>query len=458
MFDRIQLRRREMLATTTFSLGGLAVAASTPRRGWAASGSSGTSRTHHAPTAKRVVFLFMHGGPSHVDTFDYKPLLARDDGKPLPFELPAQINAKPTLMNGPWKFSQHGDSGLWGSDLLPEMNKRLDSLCVVRSMHTRGQSHGQAVGMVNTGSDNFVRPSVGAWISYALGSGHPDLPAHVAIGPATAHGGPRNYGAAFLPAKHQATAVGKNGSLGSGKIEFLEAADDFQFDLVNGLNRRHLDRIGQDREVAGAIEAVELARRMRTSAPAVMDLNAETQTTKTAYGIGEKATESFGKSCLMARRLLEAGVRFVTVSSGQVWDQHGNLEKGHGKNALATDRPIAALIDDLKQRGLWEDTLLVWGGEFGRTPVVQGSNGRDHNPQGFTMLLGGGGIRPGITYGETDEYGYHAVRDRVHMHDLHATMLHALGIDHERLTFPYAGRDFRLTDVHGRVVNDILKT
>lgn len=457
MFERTYLSRRDMLATTSFALGGLAVSASSPKSVWAGSGTNTSSPAHHTSKAKRVIFLFMHGGPSHVDTFDYKPLLARDDGKPLPFELPPKISAKPTLMNGPWGFSQHGEAGLWGSDLLPEMNKRLDSLCVIRSMHTRGQSHGQAVGMVNTGSDNFVRPSVGAWISYALGSGHPDLPAHVAIGPATAHGGPRNYGAAFLPAKHQATSVGKNGSMGSGKIQYLEAADDYQFDLVNGLNRHHLERIGHDREVMGAIEAVDLAKRMRASAPHVMDLNAETQATKMAYGIDEKATESFGKSCLMARRLLEAGVRFVSVSSGQVWDQHGNLEKGHNKNALATDRPIAALIDDLKQRGLWEDTLLVWGGEFGRTPVVQGSNGRDHNPQGFTMLMGGGGIRPGIAYGETDEYGYHAVRDRVHVHDLHATMLHVLGIDHERLTFPYAGRDFRLTDVHGRVVKEILE-
>lgn len=452
------LLRRDMMATTAFSIGALSVSASTPRTTCADQSSNPvvTTGLHHPARAKRVIFLFMHGGPSHVDTFDYKPLLDRDDGKPLPFALPAAIDAKPTLMKGPWKFAQHGQSGLWGSDLLPEMNRHLDSLCVIRSMHTRGQSHGQAVGMVNTGSDNFVRPSLGAWISYGLGSGHPDLPAHVAIGPATAHGGPRNYGAAFLPAKHQATVIGKNGRPGSGTIEYLESADEFQFDLVNQLNRQHLHQLGGDREVEGAIEAVDLARRMRATAPTVMDLDAESATTQKAYGIGEKATDAYGRGCLMARRLVEAGVRFVSVSSGQVWDQHGNLEKGHAKNGLATDRPIAALIADLKQRGLWEDTLIVWGGEFGRTPVVQGSNGRDHNPQGFTTLLGGGGVRPGIAYGETDEYGYHAVRDRVHMHDLHATILHLLGIDHERLTFPYAGRDFRLTDVHGRVLGDLI--
>ncbi len=447
------LSRRDVLTTTAFTIGSLAVTASSPRRTWAEPLATGL---HHPPRAKRVIFLFMHGGPSHVDTFDYKPLLIRDDGKPLPFALPAQIDAKPTLMKGPWKFSQHGEAGLWGSELLPEMNRHLDSLCVIRSLHTRGQSHGQAVGMVNTGSDNFVRPSVGAWISYALGSAHPDLPAHISIGPATAHGGPRNYGAAFLPAKHQASVLGKNGSLGSGKIAYLEDAPAHQFDLVNQLNQLHLRRIGAEAEIEGAIEAMDLARRMQGTAPEVMNLSQETEATQKAYGIDEKATQGYGRSCLMARRLVEAGVRFVSVSSGQVWDQHGNLKDGHEKNALATDRPIAALIADLKQRGLWDDTLIVWGGEFGRTPVVQGSNGRDHNPQGFTMVLGGGGVRGGITYGETDEYGYHAVRDRVHMHDLHATMLHAMGIDHERLTYPYAGRDFRLTDVHGHVVKDVL--
>ncbi|MGB7329490.1 MAG: DUF1501 domain-containing protein [Rubripirellula sp.] len=459
MFALNRIGRRELMTSTAMTLGSLAVTASSPNVTWAGgtSETGGASRLHHRPRAKRVIFLFMHGGPSHVDTFDYKPRLAREDGKALPFALPTQqIDAKPTIMKGPWNFSQHGEAGLWGSDLLPEMCRHLDSLCVVRSMHTRGQSHGQAVGMVNTGSDNFVRPSVGAWISYALGSAHPDLPAHVAIGPATAHGGPRNYGAAFLPAKHQATAIGKNGSLGTGKVAYLEDSQSHQFDLVNQLNHRHAARIGHDREVEGAIEAVDLARRMRGTAPEIMDLSAETAATKKRYGIGEKATDQYGRSCLMARRLVESGVRFVSVSSGQVWDQHGGLKAGHSKNALATDRPIAGLIADLKARGLWDDTLIVWGGEFGRTPVVQGKDGRDHNPQGFSMVLGGGGVRGGITYGETDEYGYYAAIDRVHMHDLHATILHLLGVDHERLTYPYAGRDFRLTDVHGRVVKNIM--
>ena len=453
MLQLKSLPRRDLLTSIAWMTGALAIKCSSPSSVWADANTG--SVLHHRPRAKRVIFLFMHGGPSHVDTFDYKPTLASQDGKPLPFDLPSQLDAMPTLMNGPWKFSQHGQSGLWGSELLPEMNKHLDSLCVVRSMHTQGQSHGQAVGMVNTGSDNFVRPSVGAWISYALGSAHPSLPAHVSIGPATAHGGPRNYGAAFLPAKHQATAIGKNGSMGAGKIAYLDDAPEHQFDWVNRLNHRHADRVGNDQEIEGAIEAIDLARRMRGSAPEVMDLSRETATTLKQYGIGEKATDAYGKSCLMARRLVESGVRFVSVSSGQVWDQHGGLKAGHSTNALATDLPIAGLITDLKQRGMWDDTLIVWGGEFGRTPVVQGKDGRDHNPQGFTMLLGGGGVRGGITYGETDEFGYHAVTDRVHMHDLHATMLHLLGIDHERLTYPYAGRDFRLTDVHGRVVREL---
>ncbi|WP_345326938.1 DUF1501 domain-containing protein [Novipirellula rosea] len=416
---------------------------------------------HVPPQIKRVIFLFMHGGPSHIDTFDYKPMLAKQDGKPLPFALPPNIDAAPTLMNGPWKFKKRGESGLWVSDLLPHMASEIDSMCVIRSMHTKGQSHGQAVGMVNTGSDNLVRPSVGAWISYALGSGHPDLPAHVAISPATAHGGPRNYGAAFLPAMHQATVIGRNGRFGDGKIPFLDSREDEaslrdRFDLIQAMNQRHLARSGADREIEGAIEAVDLASRMRNAAPEVMNLNNESAATLRDYGIGEKTTDSYGRGCLLARRLAEAGVRFISVSSGQVWDQHGNLKDGHNKNAAATDLPVAALIRDLKRRGLWDETLVVWGGEFGRTPVVQGKNGRDHNPQGFTMVLSGGGVKSGFAYGETDDFGYYARTNRVHMHDLHATLLHLLGIDHTRLTYPYAGRDFRLTDVAGRVVEEIL--
>lgn len=453
------LDRRRFGTVSSFALGSLAISAFAPNRRIVAAPAVDVSDV--APQVKRVIFLFQHGGPSHVDTFDYKPMLAKHDGEDLPFALPPNLDAVPKLLNGPWKFHQRGQSGLWVSDLLPHMAGQADSLCVIRSMHTKGQSHGQAVGMVNTGSDNLVRPSIGAWISYALGSDHPDLPAHVAIAPATAHGGPRNYGAAFLPAMHQATVIGSNGKFGDGKIPYLDGpvsgdAIAKRFDLIQRLNQNHLDQSGPDREIEGAIEAVDLASRMRLAAPEVFDLDRESAATHKAYGITEKKTESYGRGCLLARRLAEAGVRFITVSSGQVWDQHSKLVEGHTKNAAATDLPIAALIADLKQRGLWEDTLIVWGGEFGRTPVVQGSNGRDHNPQGFSMVLGGGGVRGGFAYGETDDFGYYARRDRVHMHDLHATILHLLGIDHQRLTYRYAGRDFRLTDVHGDVVKGIL--
>ncbi len=459
MLKNTNLSRRQFGTVSSFALGSLAVSAFAPARQIFAS--PAVTQPHVPPRIKRVIFLFMHGGPSHVDTFDYKPLLARDDGKELPFALPPNIDAVPKLLNGPWKFQQRGDSGLWVSDLLPHMAQQADDLCVIRSMHTRGQSHGQAVGMINTGSDNLVRPSVGAWISYALGSGHPDLPAHVAISPATAHGGPRNYGAAFLPAMHQATVVGSNGNFGDGKIANLDGPVGGEtikqrFQLIQRLNRRHLTASGPDREIEGAIEAVDLASRMRLAAPEVFDLERETAATHRAYGIGEGVTNSFGRGCLLARRLAEAGVRFITVSSGQVWDQHSNLIDGHNKNAAKTDKPIANLIQDLKHRGMWDDTLIVWGGEFGRTPVVQGKNGRDHNPQGFTIVLGGGGVKRGFAYGQTDDYGYFARQDRVHMHDLHATILHLMGVDHKQLTYRYAGRDFRLTDVYGDVVKGIL--
>lgn len=416
---------------------------------------------HHVPRAKRVIFLFMHGGPSHVDTFDYKPRLQADDGKDMPFDSAANTDAKRKLLGSPWKFAQHGECGQWVSELLPETAKLVDDLCVIRSLHSRGQSHGQAVCMVHTGSDSLVRPSMGSWISYGLGTENENLPSFVSISPPSVHGGPRNYGSAFLPAIHQATIVGRAGNLGSGKIRYLNGSlsseeQRRQLDLMQSMNRDHLSRAHQDAQIEGAIEAAELAFRMQREVPDVMDFDKESAATKALYGIGDKETDNFGRQCLLARRLSEAGVRFVQVSTGNVWDQHGNLKAGHEKNARQTDKPIAGLLRDLKSRGLLEDTLVIWGGEFGRTPTVQGSNGRDHNPQGYTMWLAGGGVKGGMAHGNTDEFGYHAAEDRVHMHDLHATILHLLGIDHERLTYRYAGRDFRLTDVYGRVVTQIL--
>ncbi len=417
---------------------------------------------HHPARVRRVIFLFMHGGPSQVDTFDYKPQLQVADGKALPFEAPPNIDAKPVLLKSPWKFARHGESGLWVSELFPQVAKKVDELCIIRSMHSRGQSHGQAVSMIHTGSDNLVRPSLGAWVSYGLGAENPNLPAFVAIAPSSGHGGPRNYGSAFLPAEHQGSTIGRQGKLGDATIEHLMSLDtdsnraDRRLALIQSLNREHLARIGHDGQVAGMIETYELAKRMQIAAPEVLDIESETQATRELYGIGQKQTDNFGRQCLLGRRLLEAGVRFVELSTGNVWDQHGGLRAGHTANALATDQPVAGLLTDLRQRGMLDDTLVVWGGEFGRTPTVQGSDGRDHNPQGFTVWLAGGGLHTGLAYGETDEFGYYAQVNRVHVHDLHATILHLLGLDHTRLTYRYAGRDFRLTDVYGRVVDDIL--
>lgn len=424
---------------------------------------AGSPRLHpHVPArAKRVIFLFMHGGPSQVDTFDYKPELQARDGQALPFDAAPNIDAKPVLMKSPWKFAQYGESGRWVSELLPYTARMADELCVVHSVHSRGQSHGQAVSMLHTGSDNLVRPSVGAWVSYGLGPISPNLPAFVSIAPASGHGGPRNYGAAFLPAEHQATPIGRQGKLGEAQVENLKplmpsVEQRRQLDLVQSLNKDHLAFAGRDPQLQGTMESYELAFRMQLAAPEVLDLSRETQATQELYGIHKKETENFGRQCLLARRMVEAGVRYIELSTGNVWDQHGDLKNGHEKNSLATDQPIAGLLADLKQRGLLEETLVVWTGEFGRTPIAQGSNGRDHNPQGFTAWLAGGGAKPGITYGATDDFGYYAVKDRVHMHDLHATMLHLMGLEHTKLTYRYAGRDFRLTDIYGEIVNGII--
>tara|TARA_R110002096_G_scaffold163992_3_gene331635 strand:- start:5470 stop:6810 length:1341 start_codon:yes stop_codon:yes gene_type:complete len=420
---------------------------------------------HHAPRAKRVIFLFMHGGPSQVDTFDYKPKLQERDGQRLPYapakNLDPSATAQAKLLGSPWKFSRHGESGLWVSDLFPNVAKLTDDLCVIRSMQSKGQSHGQAVCMLHTGTDNFVRPSVGAWVSYGLGTENENLPSFVSISPSATHGGPRNYGPAFLPAEHQATTIGRNGKLDqSASFRFLSSKSgaDIQtkkLAFLQAMNRQHFERT-QHGPVEGMIQSMELAFRMQSSAPSVIDTKDEPEHIRDLYGIGTKETDNYGRQCLLARRFAEAGVRYIQVSTPNVWDQHGNLKGGHAKNSLAVDKPIAGLLTDLKQRGMLEDTLVVWGGEFGRTPIVQGSNGRDHNPQGFTMWMAGGGVKGGLAWGETDEFGYYAVKDKVHMHDLHATILHLLGIDHLQLTYRYAGRDFRLTDVYGDVVNGIL--
>ena len=424
-------------------------------------------RPHFPARAKRVIFLLMKGGPSQVDTFDPKPLLDRDHGKPPPFALPRVKFAQTgNLLKSPWKCKPYGQSGLPVSDLFPHVAKHVDDLCVIRSMHGTNPAHGGALLKLHTGSDTFVRPSLGSWISYGLGTENSDLPAFLTICPTLAHGGVNNWGSAFLPAHCQGTPLG-NASIPADQavvrhIRSKSLTPDLQraqLDLVAQMNQSHLESTGENAALEARINSFELAYRMQSTLPDLQDISGETEATRKMYGLDDPVTANFGRQCLMARRFAERGVRFVQVthSDGFVqWDQHGDLLKGHTKNAAEVDKPIAGLLADLKSRGLLDDTLVIWGGEFGRTPVAQGTDGRDHNPHGFTMWLAGGGSKPGTAYGATDDYGYYAAVDKVHIHDLHATILHLLGLDHLRLTYRYAGRDFRLTDVAGEVVKGVM--
>jgi hypothetical protein len=456
------MTRREMLQASGAGFGYLALRGLAAEAAAEARGPLAPRAGHHAAKAKRIIFLFMHGGPSQVDTFDYKPRLARDGGKELPFAPAKGTTVSRTLMASPWKFARHGASGAWVSELFPEVARHVDELCFLSGMHTEGQSHGQAVLKLHTGAPNLTRPSLGSWVVYGLGTENKSLPGFVTICPTRGHGGALNYGNAFLPAVYQGTALGSASTPASGaRIRHIAndrrtpAQQRRQLDLLQAMNRAHQERARDDR-LEGVIESYELAFRMQAAVPKLTDLSGETRATKALYGVDRRPTDDFGRQCLLARRFAEAGVRFIQVSHSFKWDQHGNLKKGHEANAGEVDKPIAGLLTDLKARGLLKDTLVLWGGEFGRTPVVQGKDGRDHNPQGFTMWLAGGGVRGGLTHGATDEFGYYAVRDKVHMHDLHATLLHLLGLDHEKLTYRYAGRDFRLTDVYGRVVREVL--
>ncbi len=427
---------------------------------------SAAKQPHFAPRAKRVIFLFMKGGPSHMDTFDPKPLLDRDDGKPFPGAKPrVQFAATGELLKSPWKFQNYGQSGLPVSELFPHVAQCIDDLCILRSCHGTNPAHGGALLKLHTGSDNFVRPSMGAWVNYGLGSENQNLPGFITICPTLAHGGVNNWGAAFLPAWTQGTPIG-NAAVPSDKAlvrhiipRLAPGEQRQQLDLISAMNRDHLAQTGPNQALEGRLNSFELAFRMQMAMPEAQDLSRETEATKQLYGLDDKVTENFGRQCLMARRFAERGVRFIQVthSDGDVqWDQHGNLRKGHTKNAAEVDRPIAGLLKDLKARGLLRDTLVLWGGEFGRTPAAQGGrDGRDHNPEGFTMWLAGGGVKPGIAYGATDDYGWFAAENKIHIHDLHATLLALLGMDHEHLTYRHAGRDFRLTDVEGHVVRDI---
>ncbi|HND52404.1 MAG TPA: DUF1501 domain-containing protein [Pirellulaceae bacterium] len=419
--------------------------------------------THFAPRAKRIIFLFMWGGPSHVDLFDPKPKLNELAGKPLSGKsVGSDRDQLGTLLGTPFKFAQHGESGVWMSELFPHLARQADRLCVVRSLHTEGMAHGEALLRLHTGNANLVRPSVGAWVSYGLGSENASLPAFITISPPRGHGGVQNYGSAFLPTMHQGMAIGAAetpiakavvSNLGNSRLSPREQSE--QLALIQSLNKRHLEAAGADRQVEGLIANYELAYRMQSTMPAIMSLNDESKATLDLYGIGAEPTDNFGRQCLLARKFAEQGVRYIQVSTNYTWDHHQKVKEGSIGEAAKVDRPLAGLLDDLARRGLLEDTLVLWGAEFGRTPMVENGDGRGHHPQAFTMWMAGGGVRGGLTYGATDDFGYHPVEKPVHMHDLHATLLHALGLDHKRLTFRHAGRDFRLTDIHGNVVSEL---
>jgi len=465
--------RRRMLRQSAVGFGSLALASLLAETNPVAAAGEAeinplAARPGHFPArAKRIIFLFMKGGPSHVDTFDPKSLLDRDDGKPCPIAKPrVQFAATGNLLKSPWKFKQHGESGIWVSELFPHLAERVDDLCMLHSVHGTNPAHGGALLKLHTGSDNFVRPSIGSWVGYGLGTENADLPAFITICPTLAHGGVNNWSSAFLPAVYQGTPLG-NASLPAeqARVRYISNSkvprdlQRLQLDLLAKANHEHERQSGPEASLEARINSFELAFRMQSAMPAIEDLSNESAATKSLYGMDDPVTANFGRMCLMARRFSERGVRFVQVthSDGAVqWDQHSNLKDGHEKNAREVDRPIAGLLRDLKARGLLEDTLVWWGGEFGRTPVAEGGNGRDHNPEGFTMWLAGGGVKGGLRYGQTDDYGYYAAVDKVHIHDLHATILYLMGLDHERLTYRHAGRDFRLTDVEGNVVHDIM--
>jgi hypothetical protein len=429
-------------------------------------------KSHFPAKAKNVIWLFMNGGPSHVDTWQYKPELEKRDGQELEgFDkntgfFTAQVGP---VMKSPFAFARHGESGTWVSEVFPEMAKHVDDMAFIHSCYTGSNNHSPALFMMNTGTTRMGHPSAGSWVTYGLGSESLSLPAFVAMTDPLGRGLPKgysqNWSAGFLPSVYQGTWLKPQGD----PIDNLyrpkdqgEAQQRAALDLLSKLNKHRLEQTPQELELAARIESFELAYRMQMAAPEAIDIESEPEHIHKLYGVGEKHCDHFARQCLTARRLVERGVRFVQIYSGGMenersWDGHQNIKANHTQFAGETDQPIAALLADLKQRGLLSSTLVIWGGEFGRLPIVQkGGTGRDHNPHAFTYWLAGGGVKPGVAHGATDEIGFKAVEDRVHVNDLHATILHLLGLDHLRLTFRYSGRDFRLTDVAGRVVPEIL--
>ena len=463
--------RRAFLRSASSGFGWLAFAALAHREAARAADVNLAAQLPHFPArAKRVIFLCMRGGPSHVDLLDHKPELAKRDGQSASLN---RDSAGAKLLGPVNPFRQNGQSGLWLSDTLPGLAQHADDLCVINSMHTDLPNHAQAFGQMHTGSFQFVRPSLGAWTLYGLGSANDNLPGFITLNPPADNGGARNYGSAFLPAVYQGT------KLGGSQIPDLYAAlmgkseepgpplknisnerlprelQRAQLDLIRGLNEHKLAREVFQPEVEGAIESFELAFRMQDEVPNVLDLRSEPASMFKLYGIGG-GQDQFARQCLLARRLAEAGVRFIEITAPVHWDHHNLLRSSLTKSCAATDGPISALLTDLKQRGMLKDTLVIWAGEFGRTPYAQGVDGRDHNHRGYSLWMAGGGVRGGMAHGATDDIGHRAVENPVHIHDWHATLLHLLGLDHKRLTYNYGGRSFRLTNVYGNVVKDIL--
>ncbi|HEX4613443.1 MAG TPA: DUF1501 domain-containing protein [Urbifossiella sp.] len=463
------LTRRDLLVRSANGFGAAALAtllADDEARGQPAADPFAPKKPHFDPKATNVIFLFMDGGPSQVDTFDPKPALEKYNGRPFPARVePTQFNNVGNTLASPWRFKQYGQSGLPVSELFPHVGERADDLAVIRSVVANFSEHTNANYFMHSGFGQQGRPSVGSWVTYGLGSACRDLPGFVVLGSGMIPpGGVDCFGSGFLPASYQGSLF-RHGSQPvadltppGGASPRTRAA---QRDLIRTLDARARERFGAADAVDAAIANYELAFRMQTAVPDLTDLARETAETKALYGLDDPKTEVFGRQCLIARRMVERGVRFIELLCQNLghdrWDQHGNLKRGHEDNARAVDKPIAGLLADLKRRGLLDQTLVIWGGEFGRTPVAQGSDGRDHNPFGFTMWLAGGGAKGGTVYGATDDFGYHAVRDKVQVHDIHATMLHLLGFDHTRLTYRFGGRDMRLTDVHGELVRGVLR-
>jgi hypothetical protein len=465
------MTRREMLLRCASGFGGIALAAllGDEALGATVAGPGSPRPPHHRPSAKNIIFLYMDGGPSQVDTFDYKPMLERFNGQD-PYKAigklePTQFAAVGKVMQSPWKFKQYGQSGMWVSDLFPHVAQCMDDIAVVRSMTSDFSEHTNANFFLHTGSGLQGRPSMGAWVSYGLGSAAANLPSFVVInGGLIPPGGLDNFNSGFLPASYQGS-IFRPGHPGVANVDPAEGRPGLQrrkLALMKKLDEETEERLGKNDAVESAIANYELAYRMQAAVPELMDLSGETEATKRLYGLDATfpQTRTFGTECLLARRMVERGVRFIELTcpggNGDRWDQHGGLKDGHEKNCKMVDQPIAGLLRDLKSRGMLDETLVVWAGEFGRTPFAQNSDGRDHNPYGFTIWMAGGGVKGGVTFGATDEWGYKVAQDRVTIHDMHATLLHLLGIDHTKLTYRFSGRDIRLTDVYGEVMKEIL--